>query len=227
MTDKTHEGRGRGARDDEQRRRGPRAGDQPARGPRDGRGATDPEESTIERVAPEAEANGAEAVSDEAIEELSGEAAAPSALDAERLMAERDDYLDHLRRLQAEFDNYRKRVRRDSEELRLRAAEEVVESLLPVIDNMQRALDAATKHEEGRLIEGVELVAGQLRSVLAGHGLQEVPTEPGMPFDPNVHEAVMVQESADQPEGTITQVMECGYTLHGRLLRPARVIVAE
>jgi len=143
------------------------------------------------------------------------------------LAAERDEYLDHLRRLQAEFDNYRKRLQRDSEELRLRAAEAVVESLLPVIDNMGRALDAAARHEEGQLIAGLELVAGQLRGTLEGHGLDEVDVDAGTPFDPNVHEAVLTQPSDEYDEGTVLQVLERGYLLHGRLLRPARVIVAS
>lgn len=143
------------------------------------------------------------------------------------LAAERDEYLDHLRRLQAEFDNYRKRVQRDSEELRLRAAEAVVESLLPVIDNMARALDAAARHEEGQLIAGLELVAGQLRGTLEGHGLDEVEVDAGTPFDPNVHEAVLTQPSDEYDEGTVLQVLERGYLLHGRLLRPARVIVSS
>jgi molecular chaperone GrpE len=141
--------------------------------------------------------------------------------------AERDQYLDHLRRLQAEFDNYRKRVQRDSEELRLRAAEAVVESLLPVIDNMGRALDAAARHEEGQLIAGLELVAGQLRGTLEGHGLDEIEVDAGTLFDPNVHEAVLTQPSDEFDEGTVLRVLERGYLLHGRLLRPARVIVAS
>ena len=140
---------------------------------------------------------------------------------------ERDQYLDDLQRLKAEFENYRKRVQRDNEALALRAGEGVLESLLPVLDNMQRALESAERHEEGQLIKGVELVAGQLRAVLEGHGLDEVPAEPGLPFDPNVHEAVVAQESDDYDEGTIVAVLERGYLLHGRLLRPARVIVAS
>ena len=75
--------------------------------------------------------------------------------------AERDRYLDHLQRLKAEFENYRKRVQRDNEALVLRAGEGVIESLLPVVDNMQRALGSAERHEEGQLIKGVELVAGR------------------------------------------------------------------
>jgi molecular chaperone GrpE len=140
--------------------------------------------------------------------------------------AERDQYLDHLQRLKAEFENYRKRVQRDSETLVLRAGEGVIESLLPVVDNLRRALEPAERHEEGRLLKGVELVAGQLRSLLEGHGLDEVPAAPGLPFDPNVHEAVAAQESDEYSEGMISAVLEPGYLLHGRLLRPARVIVA-
>ena len=143
------------------------------------------------------------------------------------LAAERDAYLDQLRRLKAEFDNYRKRVQRDSEQQRLRAAEAVVESLLPVMDNMGRAVDAAERHEEGQLVAGVELVAGQLRGVLAAHGLEEVAVAPGTPFDPTYHEAVLTQPSEDHDEGMVLQVLERGYLLHGRLLRPAKVIVAS
>jgi molecular chaperone GrpE len=157
-------------------------------------------------------------------------AGAPEEVSADELraaIAERDQYLDHLLRLKAEFENYRKRVQRDNEALVLRAGEGVIESLLPVVDNMQRALESAERHEEGQLIKGVELVSGQLRAVLEGHGLEEVPAEPGLPFDPNVHEAVVAQDSDDYEEGMITAVLEPGYLLHGRLLRPARVIVAR
>ena len=157
---------------------------------------------------------------------LAGDAAA---VDGElaKLAADCDRYLDHLQRLQAEFDNYRKRVQRDAEQHRLRAAEAVVESLLPVMDNMGRALDAAARHEEGQLIAGLELVAGQLHATLEGHGLDEVQVEPGTLFDPNVHEAVLTQASSDYEEGAVLQVMERGYLLHGRLLRPAKVIVSS
>jgi molecular chaperone GrpE len=155
--------------------------------------------------------------------------ASPQAL-AERLRAvstERDQYLDHLQRLKAEFENYRKRVQRDNEAVVARAGERVIESLLPVVDNLQRALEAAARHEEGQVIEGIEVVTGQLRSVLAGHGLEEVPAAAGLPFDPTVHEAVVAQEHDDYPEGAIIAVLEPGYLLHGRLLRPSRVIVAR
>ncbi len=164
----------------------------------------------------------------EAIEAQIAEAADQAISDDLAVVArERDEYLDHLRRLKAEFENYRKRVQRDHEELRLRAAETVVESLLPVMDNMSRALEAGARHEEGQLLAGLELVSGQLRGTLEGHGLEEIPVEPGVLFDPTVHEAIMAQPSSDHSEGTVTQVLERGYLLHGRLLRPTKVIVAS
>jgi molecular chaperone GrpE len=164
----------------------------------------------------------------EATEAEIAEAAAQAIADELAVVArERDEYLDHLRRLKAEWDNYRKRVQRDNEELRLRAAETVVESLLPVMDNMSRALEAGDKHEEGQLLAGLTLVAGQLRGTLAGHGLEEIEVEPGTTFDPEYHEAIVAQPSEEYPEGTVTQVLERGYLLHGKLLRPAKVIVAS
>jgi len=156
-----------------------------------------------------------EVVADEPVDELACVA------------GERDEYLDHLRRLQAEFDNYRKRVQREGEALRLRAAEAVVESLLPVVDSLGRALEAADRHEEGQIIAGLRLVAEQLRGTLAAQGLDELDVRPGVLFDPSFHEAVVMQESESGEEGTVLQVLERGYLLHGRLLRPAKVIVVR
>jgi molecular chaperone GrpE len=151
------------------------------------------------------------------------------ALEAElaRVAAERDTYLDHLRRLKAEFENYRKRMQRESDSLRKLAAEDVIGALLPVIDNMYRACSAAERHDEGQVVEGVEKVTGQLVALLSSQGLQELPISPGDPFDPTIHEAVMMLPTADHEEGAIVSVLERGYMLHDKLLRPARVIVAS
>jgi molecular chaperone GrpE len=173
-------------------------------------------------------ADGVATAEDDEIEAAVGSAPRPDEDDElARVGAERDEYLDHLRRLKAEFENYRKRVQRDNEELRLRAAEAVVESLLPVLDNMDRALDAAAEHEEGQLLSGVRLVADQLKGTLMGHGLESLDVEPGMLFDPTLHEAVLAQESDEFDEGQVALILERGYLLHGRLLRPAKVIVAR
>jgi molecular chaperone GrpE len=145
-------------------------------------------------------------------------------LDVEALVAERDEYLNDLKRVAAEFDNFRKRVARDQESLVLRATERLVKELLPVLDDLERALQAAEQHEEAKLEEGVRLVHRQLAEALRREGLQEIPADGK--FDPHVHEALLSQPSESEP-GTIVEVLQRGYRLGDRVLRPARVIVAE
>jgi molecular chaperone GrpE len=137
--------------------------------------------------------------------------------------AERDEYLDALQRLKAEFDNYRKRVARDQQELVSRAAERLVRELLPVLDDLERALEFAAAHEEARLEDGVRLVHRSFADALAKEGLAEIPTEGK--FDPHTQEALLSQPS-DAEEGTVIQVLQKGYTLGDRVLRPARVVVS-
>jgi molecular chaperone GrpE len=162
-----------------------------------------------------------------------GEAAAEvvetEVIDAEPLdplqvaVAERDDYLDALRRLKAEFDNYRKRAARDQSDLIARASERLVKELLPVLDDLERALEAAAEHEEATLEDGVRLVHRSLADILAREGLTEV--EVDGPFDPHTQEALLSQPSPD-PEGTVLQVVQKGYRLGDRVLRPARVVIS-
>jgi len=141
----------------------------------------------------------------------------------EALEAERDEYLNDLRRVAAEFDNYRKRALRDRDELVTRANERLVQELVPVLDDLERALAAAADHDEAKLEEGVRLVHRALASALERGGLTEIPTEGA--FDPHVHEALLTQPS-EAPEGTVVQVLERGYRLGSRVIRPARVAVA-
>jgi len=136
---------------------------------------------------------------------------------------ERDEYLDRLQRLKAEFDNYRKRAARDQESLVARAHERLVEKLLPVLDDLERALEAAEQHEEAKLEEGVRLVHRELAATLGKEGLVEIDT--GGAFDPHVHEALLAQPS-EADEGTVIGVIQKGYLLGDRVLRPARVVVA-
>ena len=136
---------------------------------------------------------------------------------------ERDDYLDRLQRLKAEFDNYRKRAARDQELLVTRAHERLVKELLPVLDDLERALEAAAQHEEAKLEEGVSLVHRELRDALTREGLQEIETDGR--FDPHVHEALLSQPS-DAAEGSVIEVVQKGYRLGDRVLRPARVVIA-
>ena len=139
------------------------------------------------------------------------------------LEAERDEHLNDLKRVAAEFENYRKRVLRDQESLVARAHERLVKELLPVLDDLERALAAAEEHEEATLEEGVRLVHRELADALVREGLAEIETN-GV-FDPHVHEALLSQPS-DQDVGSVLEVVQKGYRLGDRVLRPARVVVA-
>ena len=137
--------------------------------------------------------------------------------------AERDEYLNDLKRVAAEFENYRKRVLRDQESLVARAHERLVRELLPVLDDLERALAAAEEHEEAKLEEGVRLVHRELRAALDREGVAEIETEGH--FDPHVHEALLSQPS-EAEEGSVLEVLQKGYKLGDHVLRPARVVVA-
>ena len=149
----------------------------------------------------------------------------PEVDDVEQLAAERDEYLADLQRLAAEFDNYRKRATRDQERLVAHAHERLVRELLPVLDDLERALEAAERHEEATLVEGVKLVEQSLRKALAKEGLTEI--EADGPFDPHVHEALLSQPQAGVAPGSVLEVVQRGYRLGDKVVRPARVIVAE
>jgi len=137
--------------------------------------------------------------------------------------AEAETHLNDLKRLAAEFENYRKRVAREQQALSTRAAERLVKELLPIVDDLERALEAAEEHEEAKLEEGVRLVHRQLASALEREGLAEIETSGT--FDPHVHEALLAQPS-EADEGSVIEVLQKGYRLGDRVLRPARVVVA-
>jgi molecular chaperone GrpE len=141
----------------------------------------------------------------------------------EALTAERDEYVNHLQRVAAEFENYRKRTAREQADFAARANERLVKELLPVLDDLGRALQAAEEHEEAKLEEGVRLVHRQLAELLRKEGLAEIETDGN--FDPHVHEALLSQPS-EAPEGSVIDVVQKGYRLGERVLRPARVVVA-
>ena len=139
------------------------------------------------------------------------------------LEAERDSHLDDLKRVAADFENYRKRAARDQESLVARAHERLVKELLPVLDDLERALAAAEGHEEVKLEEGVRLVHAELAAALEREGLAEIETNGR--FDPHVHEALLSQPS-EAEEGSVLEVVQKGYRLGDRVVRPARVVVA-
>jgi molecular chaperone GrpE len=149
------------------------------------------------------------------------EQAATSEID--QLREERDEYLAHLQRTQAEFDNYRKRMLRDQTVHLERATGNLIEQLLPVLDSFELALNSSGTDLE-RLRKGVELVYAELLGVLEKAGLERIEAH-GKPFDPEEHEAVMHVENEDGEPG-VRDVVRSGYRLKGRVLRPAMVKVA-
>ena len=157
------------------------------------------------------------------VEEAEPEAPAPDPLAT--ALAERDAYLDLAQRVQADFENYRKRAAREQERLVAHAHERLVRELLPILDDLERALEAAERHEEAQLVEGVKLVEQSLRSALRKEGLAEIATDG--PFDPHVHEALLSQPSDNAESGAVLEVVQRGYRVGDRVVRPAKVIVAE
>lgn len=167
--------------------------------------------------------------------EPNGEQQAASAVldDLEALKAraaqaeqERDQFLSLLQRTRADFENYEKRVLRDHAQERRFMHGGLAKDLLPVIDNLDRATQAARQAgEQGPLVQGVAMVRSQLIDALKRHNITRIDAE-GQPFDPTQHEAVMQQPGSGKPAGTVLQVVEQGFMLHDRVLRPAKVIVA-
>ncbi len=139
------------------------------------------------------------------------------------LQAERAEAVDRWKRAAADLDNFRKRAAREREEYVALANERLIAELLPVLDDLERALVAASEHEEAQLEEGVRLVHRSLAALLERHGVEEIPTEGR--FDPHVHEALLSQPS-EAEEGSVVDVIQKGYRLGGRVVRPARVVVA-
>lgn len=134
--------------------------------------------------------------------------------------------LETAQRIQAEFENYRKRVARDREDAERRAGQRVVTEILPALDNLERALSHAVEAGDGsELAGGVRMVLNQLLDVLAKEGVE--PIDPfGQAFDPHAHQAVGQEDDIEVPEGTVLDVYLRGYRMHGRVIRPAMVIVS-
>jgi molecular chaperone GrpE len=145
---------------------------------------------------------------------------------AEKAEQERSEFKDLLLRTRADFENYQKRNQRDLIQERRYAHGAFAGDLLPVLDNLERATVAAKQvGESGPLVQGVAMVHAQVLDLLRRYGITPIEAE-GQPFDPNLHQAVMQQPTAAAPPGTVVQVMEQGYMIHERVLRPSRVVVA-
>jgi molecular chaperone GrpE len=162
----------------------------------------------------------------EALEEVEASDDAIAA-DLEKARAEAESYLDDLRRLQADFDNYRKRTLREQTARAASASQALVARLLPVLDNFELAVSAAEHSRDfDRMLKGVEMVFGELREVMEGEGLVKIEAE-GKPFDPERHEAVIAVEQEDTEPGMVVDIVRTGYELRGKVLRPAMVKVAK
>ena len=140
---------------------------------------------------------------------------------------ERDEYLELAQRTRADFENYRKRVARETSEALARGKAELARELLPVIDNLERALESGSDpgaHEP--LVKGVGLVLEELRGRLAGAGVEAFDPK-GEKFDPNLHEALSALSAEGTEPGLVIETLEKGYQLNGQVLRPARVVVSK
>ena len=153
--------------------------------------------------------------------EIAREEVLALANELEAIRTERDEYLDNARRMKAELENSRKRQEKERARLVQTASERLVSELLPVLDNLDRALEVG-----GDIREGVRATRDQLVAVLEQEGLAPVASD-GQSFDPTVHEAVMGQPSDEHEEDTVIQTLERGYVLNGKPIRPAKVIVAK
>ena len=189
----------------------------------------DHDQAVTDRADEAAEDEAAEAEAEPADTATAADAGAASAVaaDLNAARAEAESHLDDLRRLQADFDNYRKRTLREQTARAASASQALVAKLLPVLDNFELAVSAAEQSRDfDRMLKGVEMVFGELREVLQGEGLVKIEAE-GKPFDPERHEAVVAVEQEDTEPGTVVDIVRTGYELRGKVLRPAMVKVAK
>ncbi len=142
-----------------------------------------------------------------------------------RLQAEKDELMQTLMRRQADFENYRKRIERERQDDRRHSTGRLVEDLLPVLDAFERALKAHDDPAYEEYRKGLELIYRQLSETLARHGLERIAAA-GKPFDPHFHQAIERVQSADHPEGTVLEVLQDGFLVHGRVVRPSIVRVS-
>jgi molecular chaperone GrpE len=154
------------------------------------------------------------------------EAAAAPADELAQARRERDEHLDRLLRKTAEFDNYRKRVERERREMAQYAAGDLLEALLPIVDDLDRALEAEAGPDAAPYRKGVELIARQMHDLLARRGVTPIEAV-GQMFDPRVHQAITYESSPGRSEGEVIEEVRRGYMHGDRLLRPAMVKVAK
>lgn len=136
-----------------------------------------------------------------------------------------EEMTNRFQRLQADFDNFRRRTRQEKEELSAVVAQDLILQILPVIDNLERALDGNHQQDTQAIIAGVEMIYRQMLSLLAKNGLEAIESV-GNQFNPEEHQAVIREEDSTQPEGTILQELQKGYRVRDKVIRPSMVKVA-
>ncbi|MFO7838782.1 MAG: nucleotide exchange factor GrpE [Desulfosalsimonadaceae bacterium] len=180
-------------------------------------GAEGEEKSKAEEAALQGAEDG-----EETIEQLKSE--------LEQVRQEAKDEHDRLMRLSAEFENYKKRMNRQSDEFKKYANESLLKELLTVVDNLERAITSTNGdkgvEKEGCVVEGVEMTLNEILKILSNYNVEPIEAK-GKPFDPVYHEAMMQQESDEYPENTVINELQKGYMLHDRLLRPSMVVVSK
>lgn len=178
----------------------------------------------LEHELPPGDGDGDESTPARSANGTASEQASGPAAELQKLKAERDSLLDRLARMQAEFENARRRASKEQQDFRDFASADTIKALLPVIDSFERALQV--KSEAGDFRSGVELIYKQLQDALAKLGVRAVPAK-GVPFDPHVHEAIEMVETSDAPDHEVIEELQRGYKIKERLLRPAMVKVAK
>lgn len=182
------------------------------------------QETAAEEVASTEEVTEADDTVEAAEPEVQAEDIPPEEGFADALEAQLKEKNDRILRLQADFENFRRRTAKEKEELTAVITQNMLGDLLPLLDNFERAM--AVEQTDGEAFrKGVEMIFTQLKEVLDKNGLEHIEAE-GQPFDPNVHQAVMRVENPDVSDGTVTQVLQKGYRAKGRVIRPAMVQVA-
>jgi molecular chaperone GrpE len=152
-------------------------------------------------------------------------AASSPADEVARLKQERDDFREQALRARAEFANYQKRSKQQADTDRVYAAGSLAKDLLDPLDNLSRAIDALRASGAEGITAGLDMVQRQLHEVLAKHGVEPIEAM-GAPFDPNLHDALLQQPTADHPEGTVVSELSKGYKIRDRVLRPSKVAVS-
>jgi len=186
-------------------------------------------EDDQQQSAEEVKKDGA-ASSSEPVAEEKDQAPAEDDPEARAKAAEKkcDEYYDRLLRASAEFDNYKKRTTREMRDVVRYANEKLFKEIINVVDNLERAISSAEQegNEDDPLLQGVRLTLSEVEKILERHNVEPIKAL-GEPFDPNFHQAMMQEESEDQPANTVVSEMQKGYKLHDRLLRPAMVVVSK